>query len=371
MNLISIIIPIYNAEKYLDNCLNSLLNQTYKNIEIVCVNDGSTDNSINILNKYAKLDSRIKIFSQENKGPAAARNLGLRNIKGNFLMFCDADDSYTQNMCEHMLNAMISQNVDIVMCDCNINDKFNGSIRKSKELEYYRLKIKNHHLLTANEFQLINCVIVLSIFKTEFINQYKLSFNEKCHYHEDEGFFLKYLSLCKTYFGLEECLYNYNICNTFSLMAQYQNAQKHSYHKYAFSYAFFDVLEFIANNISVIPKENIKGFEKRYVSQITYCSSINLTIEEKIEIISILQKQLKNITLFDDNKFIKAIKKNDVKKALKFMKLRAKYTLLEKIFSLKNDSETIKILTILGFKIKMKRNNKHHKILNSERSNLG
>ena len=76
MSLLSIIVPVYNSEKHLKECLDSLINQTYKNIEIICVNDGSTDNSLNILNEYAKKDNRIKIFSKENGGMASARNLG-------------------------------------------------------------------------------------------------------------------------------------------------------------------------------------------------------------------------------------------------------------------------------------------------------
>ena len=365
-NLLSVIIPVYNAENYLNECLNSLLKQTYKNIEIICVNDGSKDKSRDILDNFAQKDNRIKVLEQENQGPAAARNLGLKNVKGKFIMFCDADDTYEPSMCEQMVKTLISQNVDIVMCDCNINDKFNGTIRKSKELEYYRLKIKKYNNLTSDTIKQINCVICASIFKTELINKYNISFNEKCKYHEDEGFFLKYLSLCKTYFGLEKCLYNYNICNALSLMAKYKNAQNNLNIKYAFLYAFYDVLEFIVNNQSSIPGENIKGFEYRFVNQIRYCSSIMLTTDEKIEVISILREQLKNITLFDDNKFIKKKKKNNRKKALKFMKLREKYTLLEKIFSLKNESEYTKVITILGFKFRLQR--KHR---NTERSNLG
>ena len=90
--LISVIIPVYNTEKYISDCLNSLVSQTEKNIEILAVDDGSTDNSLKILQQYAALHSNIKVFSQKNAGPGVARNLALRKAKGKYIMFCDSDD---------------------------------------------------------------------------------------------------------------------------------------------------------------------------------------------------------------------------------------------------------------------------------------
>lgn len=89
---ISIIIPVYNAEKYLYDCLDSLINQTLKNTEIICIDDGSTDNSYEILCEYAAKDNRFIILQQENKGAGAARNKGMEIAKGEFLAFLDADD---------------------------------------------------------------------------------------------------------------------------------------------------------------------------------------------------------------------------------------------------------------------------------------
>ena len=89
---VSIIVPIFNVDKYLEACLDSLICQTLKDIEIICVNDGSTDNSLEILNQYQGKEKRLKIFSQENKGVSAARNLGLQIAKGDYILFVDADD---------------------------------------------------------------------------------------------------------------------------------------------------------------------------------------------------------------------------------------------------------------------------------------
>ena len=90
--LISVIVPVYNVEKYLYTCLDSILNQTYSNIEIICVNDGSTDKSRKILEEYRKKDSRIRIVDKENGGLSSARNAGMRVAKGEFYSFIDSDD---------------------------------------------------------------------------------------------------------------------------------------------------------------------------------------------------------------------------------------------------------------------------------------
>ena len=89
---ISVIIPVYNVEDYLEECLDSIINQTFKDLEIICINDGSQDNSLNILEEYAEKDNRIKIITTKNQGLSAARNRGLENITGDYVYFIDSDD---------------------------------------------------------------------------------------------------------------------------------------------------------------------------------------------------------------------------------------------------------------------------------------
>ena len=98
----SIIVPIFNSEKYLEKCINSLINQTFKGIEIILVNDGSTDNSEKIIKKYTK-DTRIVYLKKENGGQASARNMGLKKAKGEYIIFIDSDDFVEKNMCERLL----------------------------------------------------------------------------------------------------------------------------------------------------------------------------------------------------------------------------------------------------------------------------
>ena len=104
MPKISVIVPVYNVEKYLRECLDSIVNQTLQDIEIICINDGSTDGSAVILEEYAAKDKRIKILNQENKGAGEARNAGINSAQGKYLAFIDGDDFYCTDFCEKMHN---------------------------------------------------------------------------------------------------------------------------------------------------------------------------------------------------------------------------------------------------------------------------
>ena len=125
MPKISVIIPVYNTENYLKECLNSVINQTFKDIEIICVNDGSTDNSLSILEEYARTDSRIKIINQKNQGVSSSRNNGIKSARGEYIMFLDSDDLYKPDLCEKVVEKIDSQSPDIVMWghDCRCDKK--------------------------------------------------------------------------------------------------------------------------------------------------------------------------------------------------------------------------------------------------------
>ena len=115
MALISVIVPVYNTEKYLTRCLDSIINQTFSDIEIICVNDGSTDGSADVLKRYAKLDKRIKIINQKNGGISVARNTGLKNISGQYVSFIDSDDWIDIEFYEHLMYLIDSNDADIAM----------------------------------------------------------------------------------------------------------------------------------------------------------------------------------------------------------------------------------------------------------------
>lgn len=351
-NLISIIVPIYNTEKYLVRCLDSLINQTYKNIEILCINDGSTDNSLNILNEYATKDKRIIVINQTNSGAATARNNGLDNATGQFLMFCDSDDYYEPDMCQKMINAILSYNVDLVMCDCKyIKEEYFTTTRTQKDIKYHNLKLIGFHSINKNNYDIINVILWNKIFKTSLVEKYHISFPD-VYEHDDASFILKYLAISSSYYGLNEILYNYNISNPNSLMENLY--RKNNQNHFDFLYAYNDVTLFMLKT-PIIPKEITKKYKEIYINIIKYWGSF-LDNSNKIQMFSILQKQLLNITFFDDITLIKAIKNGDTKLALKLLKIKPKYSFIEKIFSLKNDNNH-KVICILGTKIKIRKKN--------------
>ena len=138
---VSIIVPVYNVERYLKRCLNSLVNQTLPDIEIICINDGSTDNSLSILEKYSKADNRIKVITQVNSGQAVARNNGILKALGEFVCFVDSDDWVDLDFCEKLYEAATRTHSDIAVA---------GMIRLHTLRKKYHLKFDEEKVLTDN-----------------------------------------------------------------------------------------------------------------------------------------------------------------------------------------------------------------------------
>lgn len=115
-NLISVLIPAYNVENYIGNCLDSVINNTYKNLEIICIDDGSTDHTLAILEEYAHNDPRIQVFSRENKGVAYTRNELLDHVRGDYVAFVDSDDIIHRQYFEVLLDVALASNADITIC---------------------------------------------------------------------------------------------------------------------------------------------------------------------------------------------------------------------------------------------------------------
>lgn len=206
---ISIIVPIWNTEKYLKRCLSSLVNQTKEDIEIVCVNDGSPDNSLKIINEFAARDPRIKVVSQKNQGVAVARNVGLKNATGTYIMWCDSDDEYAPDMCEEMFNAIESQKVDMVVCAINvINDEVDSKLVGDIE-DYVRLKFSGKQSVSWNLIVHTDVSLPSKIMKRSLIDKYKMRFPDGLHY-EDAYFFDQYFTASKNVYYMNDKLYNYH-----------------------------------------------------------------------------------------------------------------------------------------------------------------
>lgn len=136
-DLISIVVPIYNVEKYLEKCINSIIIQTYKNIEIILVNDGSTDSSGKICDIYLKKDKRIKVVHKKNGGLSDARNVGIENAKGKYIAFIDSDDFIDSDFIEILYNLIIEYNADVSCCKCNVIYKKNKKQQVEEKINIF------------------------------------------------------------------------------------------------------------------------------------------------------------------------------------------------------------------------------------------
>ena len=146
---VSIIVPIYNAEKYLNRCIDSLINQTKKELEFILINDGSTDSSEEIIKSYS--DKRIKYYKNKNQGIGKTRNFGIEKAKSDYIMFLDSDDYLEYNACEKLYEKISSENLDLVICDY-YKVYENGTKEDVKVLSFENttLKEKNNILLDIN-----------------------------------------------------------------------------------------------------------------------------------------------------------------------------------------------------------------------------
>lgn len=128
MDKVSVILPVYNGEKYIKKCIDSVLNQTYKNIELVCINDGSTDNTLKIIKSIK--DKRLVIIDKKNTGVSDSRNIGLSKSTGKYISFIDSDDTYDKSFIEKMYNYLIDNNVDIVRCNYKVINEDGNKIEE-------------------------------------------------------------------------------------------------------------------------------------------------------------------------------------------------------------------------------------------------
>lgn len=178
---ISVIVPVYNSEKFLERCLDSLINQTLKDIEIICINDGSTDNSESILEKYSQSDSRIKIITKENEGVSISRNIGIDRATGEYIGFVDSDDWVDLNYFEKLYNAAKKYDTDIAVAGIIRLDKF----RKRTYL-HFNQEITTKDINTKVKLCDIpdRCYVWNKIYKTEKIRQKNLKFAEGTFYED-------------------------------------------------------------------------------------------------------------------------------------------------------------------------------------------
>jgi len=216
MPKISIIIPVYNTEKTLDNCLKSVLKQTYDKLEIICVDDGSNDNSLEICKKYEQMDERIIVLSKKNGGPASARNMGLKEATGEFVTFIDSDDWIENNTYEKLVK-LISDDVDMLVYgfskDTDLVVEPMQNIGYIGDEIYSREKLIEY-AFCREKYRRFAAYVWNKLFRRSILLKYNICFDEELRRGEDVLFFSVFVSKAGKTIYLDECLYHYIQRNT-------------------------------------------------------------------------------------------------------------------------------------------------------------
>lgn len=257
---ISIIVPVYNVEKYLHKCIDSILNQTFSNFELLLIDDGSLDNSGKICDEYANIDKRIKVYHKKNEGVSTARNLGLKIASGEWVSFIDSDDWIEPNYCSELISH--TNNSDLVYFTAThhyTNDFKSVAIPKQcicqnrEDIEELILLFKKNTLnydffgYTWNK-----------IFKKNIIAKYNVHFTENLSIREDEIFTANYCRHIKTLSVVPTTLYNYRVLDT-GLTAKHKNSDE-----------IILLAEKLKEEIPYIQSHNLAQYEKKRIIAFYY-----------------------------------------------------------------------------------------------------
>ena len=293
MDKISVVVPVYNVEKYLEKCLNSIINQTYKNIEIIVVDDGSTDSCGQLCDEYAIMDKRIIVIHKKNGGLSDARNVGIDNATGKFICFIDSDDYVESNMIEKLYSVCKETNSDICCCGKFIENTSNTKISNSKDFFICSSEEALERMLTINDIETSawDKIYKTSLFKN---NDIKYPVNE---IYEDMSTTYKVIDKAEKICHIPIPLYHYVIRNDSISHSPFYRKQ----------------LQLITN--SQIIKEFIYSKYPKLNEAAEYFYYLQL--------ITILQK-IKYSSNFNDNKDIYEKLNNDFKESF-FKILKNKY----------------------------------------------
>ncbi|MCR8660659.1 glycosyltransferase family 2 protein [Paenibacillus endoradicis] len=341
--LVSIIIPIYNSETHLQITLDSVIKQTYKNLQIILVDDGSKDKSYQICVDYSEIDKRIFPFKQENKGASEARNYGLTHIKGDFFMFVDSDDWIEPEMVSSLLSNALNNKSDLVMCGMVI-DYF----KSDRILDYSRTVLLNKRELYGNENIAENIIDLVEnesingpcckLIRTNIVVDNKLMMQPHIKIQEDLEFNIQLLKHISSLTVIEEPYYHYSVRNSESL------TKKYFINRFTMINAVHDELlnyyldrSYQKELLSVVGFLYIKNFYSAILN--LFHRNCDLTTKEKYKLINDIYKS-------DKHKSMMGIAKRD----------GLKYKILKLMVSINNITMILlftKILWILREKFKL------------------
>lgn len=206
--MISIIVPVYNAGKTLRRCVSSLQKQTYTNIEIILVNDGSTDDSLVVCRQLVDEDKRIKVIEKTNGGASSARNAGIDYASGQYIMFADSDDTVEPQWCESLRTQIDTDGVDLCICNYYCIREKSGEKFVENNLPYQNRYFNNHELWEIYDSNLLNQP-VNKLFRLSVINQNNIRYDTNLPIGEDLMFNVEYVSKARKIYITSERLYCY------------------------------------------------------------------------------------------------------------------------------------------------------------------
>ena len=278
--LLSVIVPVYNAEKYIDKCVSRLLAQTYKNIEIILVNDGSKDNSLKKCLAWTDKDCRVKVFDKPNGGAASARNYGIREAKGEFIGFCDADDFFDEDAFETLIAVMESNGLPTIECVARIVNCAGVIEEDDRSRE---LCIKPVEQAVKDIFLRRGGVsLATRVTRAEFIKDIQIPEGKRV-----EDFYFTILLLLKT---KSTAVYQYPFYNCFISDGSVTRSGGGS--------IYFDALYFYYKAIEVLADKDYKLQEEQeyYLFKMYYLLAVSLTKKERKQFkneISLIKKEIK------------------------------------------------------------------------------
>jgi len=236
--LVSIVVPVYNSSKYLKRCIDSILNQTYKNIEVIVVENGSTDSSLEILKSYG---NKINIITLNTKSLGLARNTGIEVSKGQYISFIDSDDSIRKEFIEELVNSIEYEKSDLSICGIREIHEENGEEIIREDFPYKMIE-REEIMNNLDKFDYGPCN---KLYKREIIIKNKLTFPTNLKY-EDVPFVLGYISSTKTISRVADALYNYHI---------HSNSEQTTVDERIFD--IFEILELLKHHVNIIQLEGL------------------------------------------------------------------------------------------------------------------
>lgn len=245
MQKISVIVPVFNREDKISRCLDSILNQSYRNLEIICVDDKSTDGSLRILNEYADNDERIKVIAlDKNVGVSTARNIGLDNATGEWIAFVDSDDYIDKNMYEEMLLAANSSGAEIVLSGLDIiqgKEHNETKIELTPNKKYCKEIIFSEILplfTSTGKYNLVLFSFSTKLYSRKLLERKPVRFSDGILYQEDKLFVIEVFALCESLIYIDKAFYKYEP----SAEGLYSTFREESWHSYVKLYCKFKAL---------------------------------------------------------------------------------------------------------------------------------